>query len=436
MAKVAVIGAGAMGLAAAYHALKAGHSVDVFEADRVAGGMAAHFDFDGLSLERFYHFVCKADRPTFELMEELGIGAAMKWQATTMGYYIDGEHHAWGDPISLLRFPKLDLISKLRYGLQMFLSTKRTDWSALETMSAKDWFIAGSGAKVYDVLWRRLFELKFFEHADHVSAAWIWTRIKRIGTSRRSLLQEELGYIEGGSQTLVQALVDAIERRGGKLHLGSAVTEIASRDGVVTGVCVGGKQLAYDAVIATVPTPLISRLVPGFSDTTKAAYDAIRNIGVVCVLLKLARPVSRHFWLNINDSRIDIPGLVEFSNLRPLPQTVVYLPYYMPQSHPKFARGDEAFVREAVGYLKLINPALSDADLLASHVGRLRYAQPVCEPGFLAKIPPIATPIKGLQIADTCYYYPEDRGISESVRYGKMMAEAVNDPGVWPRGAQ
>ncbi|MCC6915526.1 MAG: FAD-dependent oxidoreductase, partial [Rhodospirillaceae bacterium] len=70
MAKVAVIGAGAMGLAAAYHLAKAGHSVEVFEADKVAGGMAAHFDLGGLSIERFYHFICKADQPTFDLLDE------------------------------------------------------------------------------------------------------------------------------------------------------------------------------------------------------------------------------------------------------------------------------------------------------------------------------------------------------------------------------
>ena len=52
MAHVIVLGAGAMGLAAAHHLLKAGHTVELFEADRVAGGMAAHFDFGGLSIER------------------------------------------------------------------------------------------------------------------------------------------------------------------------------------------------------------------------------------------------------------------------------------------------------------------------------------------------------------------------------------------------
>jgi protoporphyrinogen oxidase len=58
-----------MGLAAAYQAIKGGHHVDVFEAGPVAGGMSAHFDFAGISLERFYHFVCRGDQPTFDLLK-------------------------------------------------------------------------------------------------------------------------------------------------------------------------------------------------------------------------------------------------------------------------------------------------------------------------------------------------------------------------------
>ncbi len=420
-----------MGLAAAYHALQAGHEVTVFEADRVAGGMAAHFDFDGLSIERFYHFICKSDQPTFDLMKELGIADRMVWRGTSMGYFIDGKHYRWGDPLALLTFPKLGLISKLRYGLHMFLSTRRTDWSALENQNAHDWFIKWDGQRAFDVLWSRLFELKFFQYADNISAAWIWTRIKRVGTSRKSILQEELGYIEGGSQALIDTLVDAITKRGGLIRLGARVSEITSENGRVTGLIADGAAQAFDAVISTVPTPFVSKLVPSLPDEAKQKYDAIRNIGVVCVLLKLARPVTRHFWLNINDATIDIPGIVEFSNLRHLSETVVYVPYYMPQTHPKFGRSSEEFVAEAFGYLQKLNPALQPSDLLASQVGRLNYAQPVCEPGFLAKIPKVQTAIEGLQIADTCFYYPEDRGISESVRYGRLMAQAITDPGVW-----
>jgi hypothetical protein len=37
----------------------------------------------------------------------------------------------------------------------------------------------------------------------------------------------------------------------------------------------------------------------------------------------------------------------------------------------------------------------------------------------------VQTAISGLQAADTCFYYPEDRGIAESIRIGRQMAEAV-----------
>jgi protoporphyrinogen oxidase len=54
---------------------------------------------------------------------------------------------------------------------------------------------------------------------------------------------------------------------------------------------------------------------------------------------------------------------------------------------------------------------------------RYRFAQPICQPEFLKDLPPFELPIKGLMAADTSYYYPEDRGISESIAFGEMMAK-------------
>jgi protoporphyrinogen oxidase len=167
--------------------------------------------------------------------------------------------------------------------------------------------------------------------------------------------------------------------------------------------------------------------VPALSDRRKAEYEAIRNIPVVCVVMKLRQPVSKNFWVNICDPDIEIPGIIEFSNLRDFPEPIVYVPYYMPSSHEKWAWNDQQFIDEAWDYLRLINPNLERGDLIDSRVARLKYAQPVCEPGFASKIPPIETPIAGLQIADTCFYYPEDRGIAESIRLGAEMAGRVSE---------
>lgn len=427
MANVVVIGAGAMGLAAAHRAVTVGHQVTVVEAAPEAGGMAAHFDLKGMSIERFYHFVCKADAPTFALLDELGIGSKMRWVPTSMGYYTKGALHPWGDPLSLLRFPHLTLIEKFRYGLLMFISTKRDSWDVLERTSAKDWITRWCGESVYEKLWRPLFDLKFYQHADNVSASWIWTRIRRVGRSRKSLFQEEMGYIEGGSETLIHTLVAAIKAGGGTIRLAEPVTKVRVENGRAVGVETPTGFIPADAVISTVPTPFVSTMVRDLPEASRAAYDAIENIGVTCLVLRFKKSVSKNFWVNVVDPDMPIPGIIEFSNLRPVPggETVVYVPYYMPVDNPLWNRSDETFVTEAMACLARINPDVRPEDLLASHVGRLRYAQPVCPLGFADLIPPVQTPIAGLQIADTCFYYPEDRGISEGIRLGRAMADAV-----------
>lgn len=425
MAHVVVLGAGAMGLAAAWQAVTNGHRVTLLEAAPEAGGMAAHFDLAGLSIERFYHFVCKSDEPTFALMRELGIGDRMRWRTTSMGYFIGGALHRWGDPLALLRFPHLSFVEKLRYGLLMFVSTRRDSWTALEHVSAKAWIERWCGSAVYRTLWAPLFALKFHEYADNISASWVWTRIRRIGRSRRSLMQEELGVIDGGSQTLVDALMQRIAAAGADIRLGQAATRVDVADGRVVAVRAGSERIACDAVISTVPTPFVSALVPDLPADERAAFDAILNIGVVCVVVKLKRSVTSHFWVNIVDPAIPVPGIIEFSRLRPTEtgETVVYVPYYMPVTNPLWDRADAAFVTEVMTILRRINPAVTDGDLVASHVGRLRHAQPVCPPGFLARMPRVRSRVAGLRIADTSSYYPEDRGIAESVRLGREMAD-------------
>lgn len=420
--RIAVLGAGPMGLAVAYQLVRDGHRPVIFEADDRVGGMTAHFDFGGLSIERYYHFHCISDHAFLKVLDELGLADRMRWVETRMGYWYRGKVQPWGNPFALLKFSGLSFIAKFRYGLHAFLSTKRNDWRPLDHVEATGWIKRWVGAEAYEVLWRRLFDYKFYDYSDNLSAAWIWSRIRRIGRSRYNLFKEKLGYLEGGSETLLHGLRDYIQRHGGEFRLGTPASKVVIEDGKVNGVEAGGELHTFDKVVSTIPLPYVPRLMPDLPAATLDAFRSVKNIAVVCVIAKLRKAVTENFWLNTNDPEMDIPGLVEYSNLRPLDEHIVYVPFYMPGEHPKFQEPDQAFLDKVKRYLQKINPQLTDADFLEMRASRYRYAQPICDPGYLEHLPPVELPVRGLWAADTSYYYPEDRGISESIDFGRKMA--------------
>jgi protoporphyrinogen oxidase len=416
-----------MGLMCALDLLKAGHEVDIYERDDRIGGMSASFDFDGLAIERYYHFICKTDYPLFDLLAELGLSDRLRWTDTKMGFYWNNRLYKWGTPQALLRFDGLSLIEKIRYALQVMKTKSVNDWSALDKIGALPWLKSWLGERAYKVLWERLFHLKFYELSDQLSAAWLGTRIKRIALSRRDLFHESLGYLEGGSATLLVALRARIESLGGRIRLRSGIEKVTTDGaGKVRGIVVAGAESPVDNVISTAPIQYVPALVPDLPAEFAERIRSIKNIPVACVILKLSQPLSENFWMNICDDSIEIPGVIEYSNLNPgAGPAIVYAPFYMPKTHPKYARDNQAFIDETIGYLPKLNSQFKSDWVLASYCHRYDFAQTVCPPGFAAQLPPMQTPVTGLYMADTSYYYPEDRSISESIKTAHMLADAA-----------
>jgi protoporphyrinogen oxidase len=429
--RVVVIGGGLAGLAASYDLARAGHRVVLLEAAQDFGGLASSFRLEGHPIERFYHFICRSDRDLMSFVDELGLGGKLHWRHTHTTFYYNGRYYPFGSPWDLLRFSAVPWLQRIRFGLHIARSRYRAQWRRLDQIPAKPWLIACIGEQAYQVIWHPLLKVKFGDYHDKISAAWVWHRIWRVASSRRNMLEREMfGCLEFGTATLVDPLVAWLRAQPNvELRTGVRVRPIEVHGGRVTEVRVGDESIPCDAMISTVALPILDRLVPNQSDPYFERVRRVKYIGLVCMLLSLRRPFSRNFWTNVNDPRISFNGIIEQStlnqNLQRAGLNVVYVPFYLPITEPRYGASDQDLFVEYTTMLKLMNPNFSESWVKEYHVFRTPHAQAIFTINFAELMPGHRTPIQGLYVTDSTQFYPEDRTISQAIRQGRTAARMI-----------
>lgn len=432
-AHIAILGAGLAGLSAAYDLARAGYRVTVLEAAPYVGGLASSFSIEGLPVEKYYHFICRADHALLQLIQELGLSLKLHWKQTHTSFFYHGKHYPFGTPFDLFFFSPIPLLQRARFGLHIIRSRYRSQWRWLDQLAAKPWLIENIGEEAYQVIWHPLLRIKFGGHYDKISAAWVWHRIWRVAKSRRYLWEHEsFGYLEHGSATVVDQLESWLgARQEVNLRTSTKVKSVEIQNGKVTGVLTGLEFIPCDAVISTLALPVLNQLIPQAPVGFSHQLAQVQYIGVVCALLSLNRPFSRSFWMNINDPEIIFNGVIEQTNLnqnlRRAGLNLLYIPLYIPTSESYYHVNEEALFNEYLPMLKRVNPAFDETWIKERHVFRTPYAQAICTTGFAEQRPNIKTPITGLYLTDSTQFYPEDRTISAAIRQGRLAAQAVRE---------
>jgi protoporphyrinogen oxidase len=427
--RIGIIGGGVAGLGSAYFLAQRGHQVTLFEQAPALGGLAGCFDFDGMEVEKYYHFVCRDDADLIEMLDRLGLREELDWRPGGMKFFYRGSLYPFGTPWDLLHFRPLSLRDRLRFGLNIALSRSAKSWKKYETVTARDWLIGQIGERAYEVIWEPLLRIKFGPYYEQISASWVWHRIHRVARSRPHVLaREQLGFLKRGTPALLDALISALRLAGVSLNTSAAVEAITVGSQGVTGVTISAELRPFDRVVSTVPLPVLARLL---------APDLVARIGTitgieyiaVCLIMKLRRPVTDAFWINVNDPRVPFNGFIEYTNLNPCKDAgqphLLYVPFYLPPGDPRFAQPDAELFRDCLGGLRVICSDLNGDQVLGFRVFRDRFAQAICTTNFAGRIPPVQSTIPGLLMTDSTQLYPSDRTISGMFGQARKVAELV-----------
>ena len=427
--KIAIIGAGYAGMAAAYDLAKDGHTVTIFEAAKHVGGLAAgfkepHWDW---SVEKFYHHWFASDEHMLGLIEELGLSDKVLFPRPFTVMNHNGKWYPFDSILKAILYPGLGWgLNKIRFGMVGLFLRITKNWQALEKTTTDAWMRKWAGNKVYEMMWEPLMLGKFGErYAKQVSMAWLWARLHARTT--------RLGTYQGGFQAFADDFAAILKNMGVEIRLDTLVSGITPSDGKISVTSMRGEE-RFDQCLFTASPGLLSQLAPDLPQDYLQGLLSLKHMGAVVMTFSLKRQVSEagYYWYNIPANQgYPFLALVEHTNyLSPKHfggEHILYCGDYLDIDHEYFNLGEGELKEIYIQGIQKINPDFDSSWIIKTWLHRTKYAQPVPLVNHSQNVPAIETPIPGLYFASMSQVYPWDRGTNFAVEIGRRAAKMMRD---------
>ena len=394
--KIVIIGTGIGGLTAGYELLKKGNEVTIFEKEKNIGGLAAGFKMEGKMLDKSYRHIFKTDKELIGLIEELGLKNKLHWYKSSTGLYWQGKIYPFLTAMDLLKFKPLNVFEKFRMGIVAMWLKYDNNWQKYENVLAYSWMKKMIGEKSYQVVWEPLLKGKFDDIYKKISMAWLWARIHTRGNSTNEKGEEVLGYLDGGFETLTNALVKKIKTKSGNIILNSEVESVEKL------------KKEFDLIIDTRPIKEIDYL-----GTVNIVFSSTQNLG-------------KYYWNNINDLNSPFVALLQHTNLvgtkKYNNKHIYYLGTYVSQKSKYFEWSDKQIIDEWLSYLPNVFPKFDRKQIGQINVFKFKNAQHIVGLNYQVPTYKVSENYYRLNFAQI---YPQDRGMNYAVSEAKKMVNLI-----------
>jgi len=479
---IAIVGSGFLGMTLALRLAERGDKVTLFESASEIGGLASAWEIGDVVWDKHYHVTLASDKHTRNLVEQLGLGNEYKWVETKTGFYTDGELVSISNTAEFLKFPPLDLVSKLRLGATIFFASRVKDWKKLEKVSVEKWLTKLSGKKTFEKIWKPLLKAKLGEAYNETSAAFIWATIQRMYAARNSGLKKEMfGYVRGGYARVLERFGEVLAEKGVEIRLNSrienverlengkirvettasrrrtdikptvvpqktkygvlrAATTVAqgfsggflSEPGLTTkrvvDFPVNGLTHTFDKVILTCPSNAAAKMTPQLTKTEKQDLENIRYQGIVCASVLMKCSLSNYYVTNITDEA-PFTGVIEMSALVDKKEfgrnALIYLPKYVAPDDELFDKSDDEIERIFLNGLERMYPHFRRKDVLAFKVSRVRQVFPLPVLNYSRDLPPAKTSIDGVYVVNSSHIVNGTLNVNETVALAENFMKEI-----------
>jgi squalene-associated FAD-dependent desaturase len=444
--KVAVVGAGFAGLAAAIALQERRHDVTLLERRGVLGGRATSFPdaLTGEDVDNGTHLMIAGYESTLDLLRRAGASDLLIVQDHLRIDYRDDRGWTALDCPDLpapwhllagllpLRLPWRSRLDVVRLGLAARLGraprgitlaewfrrtgqraeTRKLLWDPLATAILNE-----TPERAAAVLFRQVFREAFLRRRDAARLVFL-----RCGYGR---LHERLaGYLEArGGTVRRRALVERVEIAEGRAQAVHYVQRAETRDEIRRGVRAVPQRIQADAVVAAVPWSALPALVPeelrGQAPFSSAAR--LRGSPIVSIELWLDRVVLDRSMAGLRDSEVEwVFDKGRLYGRAGAPQHLAFIVSAAVRAAP---RPNAELVGVAEGTLRRYFPAeMAQARVVRSLVLREPEATFVCDPEAEELRPAPDTPIRGLVLAGDWTNTGLPATIEGAVRSGRTAA--------------
>ena len=393
--KVAVIGAGPAGLAAAYQLAKRGVEVEVFEASGEVGGMARSFRLWDQTVDLGPHRFFSSDARVNKLWLEVVDRDYRMVQRLTRIFYSGRFFRYPLEPVNALwnlGFGKATACVASYLREQVSPSCDHND-------TFESWVVRRFGRRLFNTFFKSYSEKLWGISCQELDADFAAQRIKKltlgevikkalqIGGGKHRTLIDEFAYPIGGTGMVYERMAEFVEAAG-KVHLNRPIRRVLNTGRRVTGVeLADGAREQFDQVISTMPLTLLIRGLEGVPDAVTRAAGALKFRNTILAYLHIAgRDLFPDQWIYVHEPNLQVGRITNFRNWVPQlygasDNTIVSMEYWCNDDDAAWRETDEQIVDRAKREIRGTG-LLGDAKVLDGAVKRVPKCYPVYARGY------------------------------------------------------